>query len=343
VTAPRIGLLGSKGTTLDFLSAFRSETGHHVTHLITLSEETKASRAVAYYQGSALMDAARGLATHKARSYTLTHAEDVAFFEVAALDVLFVIGWERLVPDAVLGLVRRGVYGMHGSPYGLPRGRGRSPLNWSIIQGHDHFVTSLFRYSPGVDDGDVIDSKVFSILERDDIGVLHMKNRLCMGQLAGRHLKAILTGTAPLVPQPEEAPSFYPKRTPDDGAIDWTRSTQEIDRLIRAVAPPYPGAFSTNAGRKVVVEAAQPFERAMFPSSIAPGTVLDASPSSGTFVVKTGDGSLLVTRHSGEGASPVRGDRLESIPVRWTREDLSGRYGTDQPDDQWEIRPDAGV
>lgn len=337
---PRIGLLGSKGTTLDFLAAFEAETGRRLTHLFTLSDASKAAGAVAFYSREALIAEARGLEVHEIRSYTLAAEADRSAFAAADLDVLFVIGWERLVPPDVLRTVRRGAYGMHGSPYGLPRGRGRSPLNWAILQGHRHFVTSLFRYSDGVDDGDVLDSQVFGIGERDDIGVLHLKNRVAMLKLAARHLSRILDGTAIHAPQPTEPPSFYPKRAPEDGGIDWNASSGAIDRLVRAVAPPYPGAFCGYAGARIVVTSGQPFETAMFPGGIAPGTILDVSPSMDMIVVKTGDGSYLVRTYDGGPLTVAdRGKRLESMPTVWTEELLASRYGPGQPPEQWEVRP----
>lgn len=338
----KIGLLGSKGTTLDLLAGFEAETGHRLTHLVTLSEDTKAAGKVAFYQASDLLDAASraGLVTYKAKSYTLTNGEDQAFFESAGLDVLFVLGWERILPDTVLNAISFGAFGMHGSPYGLPKGRGRSPMNWSLIHGHSHFITSLFRYTPGIDDGDVVGDMVFTITDRDDAGSLHLKNRLCMLRLIGRHLPDILSQTATYRPQANEPPSFYPKRTADDGAIDWKDSTQAIDRLVRAVAPPYPGAFTGLNGHRLVIEAAHPFETAMFDSSTPPGTVIDVSPSMDRIVVKTGDGSLFVTRFSGMDVSEItRGAVLVSTPTQWSRELLVTRYGPDQPEDQWEIRP----
>jgi UDP-4-amino-4-deoxy-L-arabinose formyltransferase/UDP-glucuronic acid dehydrogenase (UDP-4-keto-hexauronic acid decarboxylating) len=337
----RIGLLGSKGTTLDFLAAFEAETGHKITHLFTLSDQSASAGAVAYYSRDAILAAAGGLETHEIQSYTLSDEGDRAAFAAAELDVLFVIGWERLVPPAVLTSVKRGVYGMHGSPFGLPKGRGRSPLNWSILQGHGHFVTSLFRYSAGVDDGDILDSQVFSVTDRDDIGVLHLKNRLAMLKLAARHLPRILDGSAVHMPQPDEPPSFYPKRTPEDGGIHWSASTEVIDRLVRAVAPPYPGAFCPWRGGRLTIVSGQPFEKAMFPSGIEPGTILDVSPSMDMFVVKTGDGSYLVRSYEGErvGAGD-RGQRLDSAGTQWTEEVLAARYGPGQTPDQWEVRPE---
>ena len=335
----KIGLLGSKGTTLDFLAGFEAETGHQITHLITLAEG-KASSKVSFYAADALKSAAEGRITHEARSYTLTAEEDRAFFSNAGLDVLFVLGWERLLPVDVLKMVRCGAYGMHGSPFGLPLGRGRSPMNWAILQGHVQFVTSLFRYSDGIDDGDIVGSKVFTISPRDDIGTLHLKIRLAMLKLAGLHLADILDGTAVHTVQPALTPTFYPKRTAEDGAIGWSASTQEIDRLVRAVAPPYPGAFTFLDGARLVIETARPFEAAFFPSTVPAGTILDVSPSMEAFVVKTGDGSLFVTRFSGAKISEIRrGDVLRSDAVKWTSELLSERYGPGQAPDAWEVRP----
>lgn len=213
-------------------------------------------------------------------------------------------------------------------------------MNWSLIQGHSHFITSLFRYTPGIDDGDVVGDMVFTITDRDDAGSLHLKNRLCMLRLAGRHLPDILSQAAVYRPQPNEEPSFYPKRVAEDGAINWKDTTQSIDRLVRAVAPPYPGAFTELDGRRLVIEAAHPFETAMFRSSIKPGTVVDVSPSMHRIVVKTGDGSLFVTRFSGVGVLEItRGAVLSSAPTEWTRELLATRYGPGQPEEQWEVRP----
>jgi methionyl-tRNA formyltransferase len=337
---PRIGLLGSKGTTLDFLSAFAAETGFAITHLFTLSPAAKASGGISFFSPDSLRAAAAAIPTHEIASYALSDAGDRAAFAAARLDILFVIGWERLLPDAVLGTIGRGAYGMHGSPFGLPRGRGRSPLNWAILQGHRHFVTSLFRYSSGVDDGDILDSQVFSIGDRDDIGILHLKNRLAMLRLAARHLPGILDGSAVHVPQPAEPPSYYPKRIPDDGGIDWSLPTEAIDRLVRAVAPPYPGAFCDYAGGRITIVSGQPFEAAMFPSSIEPGTILDVSPSMRMAVVKTGDGSFLVRNYEGPTLTAAdRGKRLDSAGTVWTRELLEARYGPDQEPGHWEVRP----
>lgn len=338
----KIGVLGCKGTTLDLLEAFAEGiAGYPVSQVITLPAAIAERNRVAFFRGDGIEDhcARHGIPVREAASYTLTADDDLAFFADAGLDLLVVIGWERLLPPAILGTLGLFACGMHGSAFGLPRGRGRSPLNWSLITGQPKFVTYLFRYDPGVDSGDVIGFKVFDINDHDDAGTLHQKNRIAMVQLLRTYLPLIARGTAVLWPQPPEEPSFYPKRTPEDGAVDWHAPTNGIHRLIRALAPPYPPAFTRLGETRIGLLAAQPFDTALFPSSVDPGTVVDVSRSQGRFAVKTGDGSLLVTAFDGIAIADLHiGDRFDSVDASEQRRAITARYGDGIPNGQREIR-----
>ena len=103
---------------------------------------------------------------------------------------------------------------------------------------------------------------------------------------------------------------YYPKRTPEDGRIDWSWDSERICRLVRAVTFPYPGAFSQLGDERVMIWDCEPFSRDFFDKA-APGEVcFVADNGSGEFVVRSGDGTLLVTRS--EGKIPVReGDRFQ--------------------------------
>src|SRR5690606_8350695 len=126
--------------------------------------------------------------------------------------------------------------------------------------------------------------------------------------------------------------------TPEDGGIDWRESTRAVHRLVRAVAPPYPGAFCYLDEVKIVVIEAQPFDTALFPSSIPAGAIVDVARSAGHFVVKTVDGSLLVTGFSGVSIEDIRvGQRLHGTDRALLIETLPSRYG-ETPRDQWEVR-----
>lgn len=336
----KIGLLGCKGTTLDLLGGLLA-AGVEVGQVVTLPADIAAKNRVAFYRGGEIADLCRrrGVTLHAARGYPLTATEDRDFFSAAGVDLLLVIGWERLLPDQVLRSLGLFACGMHGSPYGLPKGRGRSPMNWALITGHRRFVTYLFRYTPGVDDGDVIGSQVFDINEHDTIASLHHKNRVAMLQLVRAYLPRIADGTAVFTPQPPGQPTYYPKRTAEDGEIDFHRPTAEVHRFIRALAPPYPGAYCRRGDTRVVITAAQPFDSALFAPHAAPGTVLDVSLAGGTFVVKTLDGSLLVTGATGAEASQLTvGEVLAGADADDAIARCATRYDPGVTEAQQEIR-----
>jgi methionyl-tRNA formyltransferase len=333
-----VAILGSKGTTLDLIAGLHRARAFPLAAVVSLNGESAKRNNVSFFAGPAIADYCGQVRIphHEARSYGLTDPADLAFFEKSAFDLLCVIGWERLVPEPVLRTLGKFACGMHGSSFGLPRGRGRSPMNWSIITGQTQFVTYLFRYTPGIDDGDIIGSRTFEINTHDTIETLHHKNRLAMQQLLTEHVPNIAAGKVSFTPQPAGEPTYYPKRTPEDGLIDWTAPTQAIDRLVRAVAPPYPGAFAYLDGKRIGIAAAQPFDAGLFPATVAAGTIVDISVASRTFVVKTLDGSLLVTEFDGVAADDLRpGVRLTGAAPGGP--DFSTRYGKDIPRSQWEI------
>jgi methionyl-tRNA formyltransferase len=339
----RLAILGSKGTTLDLVAGLRCEGAFPIDAVVTLDAETAARNGVSFFAGPAIAAycGQAGIPVHQARSYGLSNPADLAFFERGRFDLLCVIGWERLVPESVLRSLGKFACGMHGSAFGLPRGRGRSPMNWSIITGQNRFVTYLFRYTAGMDDGDIIGMRAFEINDHDTIATLHHKNRLSMQQLLTEYLPKIAAGEVAFWPQPPGEPSYYPKRIPQDGLIDWSASTQAIHRLIRAVAPPYPGAFCHLDGRRIDIRAAQPFDTALFASPIEAGTIVDISLAGNAFVVKTRDGSLLITDFDGVAAAELRpGARLTGAAR--DAADFTARYGADIPRSQWEITPPAG-
>ncbi len=202
-------------------------------------------------------------------------------------------------------------------------------MNWAVLTGQSRFITYLFRYTPGIDDGDIIGFKVFDITAFDTIASLHAKNRIAMTQLLQAYAPLIERNEVCFAPQPPGEPTYYPKRSPEDGAIDWFQSTEAIYNLIRAVAPPYPGAFSSLAGRRVEIHAAQPFDQTLFGREVQPGTVVDIVGSLQQFVVKTADGSLLVTKFAGIGIEEISAG---AVLISADQDDVLRRIKANYPD-----------
>ena len=341
----KIALLGCKGTTLDLLGVILQGGDFGIDEVVTLPPDLAERNHVAFYRGPEIAElaGANGIPVTTVRSYDLKNPDDQAHFESAGIDLLVTLGWERLVPEPVLKSLGRFAVGMHGSPFGLPRGRGRSPLNWSLITDQSRFVTYLFRYDSGVDSGAMLGSRTFEINAHDDIAALHMKNRISMYQLLITFVPLIERGEAPLTPQETSGVTYYPKRRASDGGIDWRHSTRDIYNLVRAVAPPYPAAFCFREGRKLSVLEAYPFDSSLFEVGIEPGTVVDVSRSLKSFVVKTTDGSLLVRGFEGVDVSEVTvGDRLEGVDQEAVMRDIVTRYPEGTRNDEKEISPRGG-
>lgn len=334
----RTALLGSKGTTLDLLHQLEKSATVSFDKVFSIPRTVAEKNEVAYYRGEGIRDfcRSRGIPHHMTETYTLKTENDAA--ALTSIDLLVVIGWERLLPAQILNGLGFGAAGMHGSAFGLPRGRGRSPMNWALITGERKFVTSLFKYEPGMDDGPIIGTKIFDINPHDDIARLHAKNRICMGALLEENAPMIASGTVTLSPQPDTTPTFYPKRTRGDGRIDWHMSTEDICRLVRAVAAPYPGALAYLHGREIVINAAAPFDSGLFTTAIPPGTIVDVIFSTGDLVVKTATGSLIATDFEGVDVQDVAvGDKFSPFDHRETLRAVRARYPKNIRDDQKEI------
>ncbi|WKZ29175.1 MAG: formyltransferase family protein [Patescibacteria group bacterium] len=309
----KIAIFGCKQTTRFMLEALLAQRG--VQQLITISPELAAKNDVADYEDLRAFAEAHGIPCYVARSYALKEPEDVEAIRSMQLDLAFVIGWQRLIPANVLDLIRIGAFGMHGSAENLPKGRGRSPMNWSILEGRTEFYTNLFRYDPGVDSGAVLDTFRFTIRPEDTAETMHFKNALAMKRLIIKNLPALLERQFRLAPQSDETPTFYPKRNPEDSLIDWRADLEDIERFIRAVAPPFNGAFTYVRGEKITIHRASIFETdaiAYGQSGRAPGTVLETFPN-GKWLVCCRGGILLV--HAHEAPFPLKpGDLCVSPP-----------------------------
>jgi methionyl-tRNA formyltransferase len=234
---------------------------------------------------------------YEAEKYSLKSDRDTAFFKENNFDLLIQGGWQRLFPDEMLKTLKIGAVGVHGSSEYLPKGRGRSPINWSLIEGKKRFILHFFIIKPGIDDGDVFHHEIFDINEWDDCNTLYYKNIILSKQVLLQQIPLLLAGKYKVIPQ-EGEPTYYPKRGPEDGLISWEKNVMEIYDFIRAQTKPFPGAFGMIGGQKISIWKAQPFDtRIKYPGS-KNGEIVEVFLN-GQFLVNCKDGLLLVTDHEG--------------------------------------------
>ncbi len=170
----------------------------------------------------------------------------MAALRQAEPDLIMIIGWSQLVGTEMLALPRLGVLGFHPSP--LPKMRGRAVIPWQILTAQQNGGATLFWVGEGVDDGDIAAQSVFSIDPATiDARSLYDRSVAEMARLLPALLADLAAGNRPAQPQDDAQATICARRRPEDGEIDWTRPAAEIERLIRAVGPPYPGASTTDA------------------------------------------------------------------------------------------------
>ena len=163
-----------------------------------------------------------------------------------APDFLFSFYYRSMLAPDILALPRRGALNMHGSL--LPKYRGRAPVNWAILHGERHTGATLHYMTVKPDAGDIVAQQAVPILPDDTALEVFRKVTVAAEIALDAALPALIAGTAPRIPQDLAQGSYFGGRKPDDGRIDWSQSAQQIHNLVRAVAPPYPGAFTIVAG-----------------------------------------------------------------------------------------------
>ncbi len=176
-------------------------------------------------------------------------ADDALAARVEALkpDFLFSFYYRFMLGERFLKAPKYGALNMHGSL--LPKFRGRVPVNWAIIHGERQTGASLHYMELKPDAGNLVDQQAVPILPDDTAGQVFAKVTVAAEQVLDRTLPALLLGQAPRAPLDLKAGSYYGRRRPEDGRIDWTKPAWSVHNLIRAVAPPYPGAYTSLAGK----------------------------------------------------------------------------------------------
>ena len=225
--------------------------------------------------------------------YSLKSLDDELFFNNQKFSLLIQGGWNRLFPDNILKILKIGAVGVHGSSYFLPKGRGRSPLNWSIIENKKRFILHFFIIKQGIDDGDVFHYEMFDINDWDDIKTLYFKNTYVSTRVLLKYIPQLLKGAYTTLPQVGE-PTYYPKRSTQDGLIEWHKSMIEVFNLVKGVTKPYPGAFSFINKIKITIWKCQPFDTRIDNISDINGQILEIFEDK-YLVVKCNDGLLLIT------------------------------------------------
>ncbi len=215
-------------------------------------------------------------------------------------DCVVVSSYNRILPSDLL--TQSQFINVHYAP--LPEYRGRANVNWAIINGEKFAGISIHCMVPGLDAGNILFQETIPITDADTITTLYDRLNAIQRHVLGETVAQLLAG-AEGAPQDENQASYGCTRLPEDGEINWSGETLAIDRLIRALAPPYPGAFTWFEGRRMTIWSARPLTDGPRFAGRVPGRIVAVSKSDGTVDVLTGDGLLRVLEVQYDGESPV--------------------------------------
>ena len=179
--------------------------------------------------------------------------ELLAQVQAATPDLLFSFYYRHMLPASILEVAP--AYNMHGSL--LPQFRGRAPVNWAVLHGATETGATLHEMTVKPDAGAIVAQTAVPILPDDTAFEVFGKVTVAAEQTLWGVLPALLDGTAPRQLNDLRQGGYFGGRKPEDGRIDWKLPAQQVYNLHRAVAPPYPGAFTEVNNVVYIIETAR--------------------------------------------------------------------------------------
>lgn len=212
-------------------------------------------------------------------------------------EFLFSFYYRLLLKAPTLALPSRGALNLHGSL--LPKYRGRAPVNWAIIHGETQTGATLHYMTERPDSGDIVAQTAVPILPDDTAKEVFDKVTVAAELTLHTALPALVAGTAPRRVQDSAQATYFGGRKPEDGTIDWSHAAAAIHNLVRAVAPPYPGARTRLRGR---------------PARVLRTRIRDSAPPTSTPSLTVEDDEL-VARCGGGGKLSIQALEVDGVPV----------------------------
>lgn len=165
-------------------------------------------------------------------------------------DIIFAVGFSQLLSNVWLSMPKLGCVGFH--PTQLPKGRGRAPITWMILE-QENGAANFFLMGEGADDGPIFIQEPFEVTEDDDVNSVLNKILFSIEVALDKWLPKLKLGVWEAIEQDHSKASWYEKRSIEDGHINWAQPADEINRLIKATTYPHPGAYTYLRGCKVII------------------------------------------------------------------------------------------
>jgi len=212
------------------------------------------------------------------------------FIKKIEVDIIASINYLFLIEKDIIQHSKQLTFNIHGSL--LPKYRGRTPHVWSIINNEKVTGITAHVIDEGCDTGDIISQIKIPINKTETGAEILNKFKLEYYNLILGVFKKLNSGKLELIKQDEQLATYFGKRTPKDGRINWNWQKDRISNWVRAQAYPYPGAFSYLNNQKLIIDKVEDCSYG-FRFDTENGTVLALTPN---IVVKTTNGALEIKK-----------------------------------------------
>lgn len=324
---PRLLVLCTVSTGLDAIAEVHRR-GYPISGLVGLKPRVVEPGAISGYVDIAQFAQSIDVAFHYVETYSLKSDRDRALLTGLDFELVWVAGWQRLVPSWLIQQSRLGVLGGHGSPDGIAGGRGRSPQNWALLLGCSQFDLAMFFITEGVDEGPIIAERTFFYRPDDDIQVSYYRAALAMANMVCE----VLANPKRLEKKDQQSTQafYYPQRRPEDGMADWYQPANVIARHCRALTTPYPGLRTKAGDVTLTITWCQPFDDQL---DGLPGEISHCFYS-GDFLVNVLDGRLLVRGWASNDTTWCPRPKLRFESVSWQQQlrTIVNRHSTKYPE-----------
>jgi methionyl-tRNA formyltransferase len=234
----------------------------------------------------------------------------LAELRALAADLMVVVAYGQILPQALLDIPRHGCLNVHTSL--LPKYRGAAPIQWAILNGDAETGVTIMKMDAGLDTGPILSQRNTPTALTDNSQILHDRLARMGAELLVETIPNYVAGKIAPVPQPPET-SYARKIEKTDGNIDWSRPAETIERLIRAFTP-WPSAFTflETAGTRRMLKI---WEAEILRESGPPGVALRADASG--LIVACGVDALRIKRLQLEGGKRMNArDFLAGHPIQ---------------------------
>lgn len=231
-------------------------------------------------------------------------------------DIAISVNWIGLISQDIINCFPNGILNCHAGD--LPRYRGNAVANWAIINGEREIVLSIHKMDSGLDTGDIVLQKRFSIDENMKIGELYRLFEKSVPKMFYKSVIGLKDGSIIQKPQeknPSKALRCYP-RIPSDSYLEWVKSAEYLNKIVRASSEPFLGAYTYLNGEKIVILSSH-VELFEIPSVYIPGQVLWRRQDTGEVGVATGKEVLVIEKvrdENGKECNPT--DIIRSLRAR---------------------------